>query len=83
MADRCVSLVENGLSECVVVVRRFAVYLIACVSLLAALGLVWLLIRPEHIHRAGTPVLLTVFALLLLPGLSWAGWRLDTAPSRM
>ncbi|MFN9991776.1 MAG: hypothetical protein ACK54H_00385 [Phycisphaerales bacterium] len=64
------------------VVRRLAVYLIACVSLFAALGMVWLLIRPEHIHRAGTPVLLTVFALLLLPGLSWAGWRLDSNPGR-
>jgi hypothetical protein len=80
MADRPDSLNENGLSECVVVIRRLAVYVIACVSLFAALGLVWLLIRPEHIHRAGTPILLTVFGLLLLPGLSWAGWRLDTTP---
>ena len=82
MADTAFLLTKNGLSECVVVVRRLDVYFIACVSLLAALGMVWLLIRPEHIHRAGTPVLLTVFALLLLPGLSWAGWRLDSAPGR-
>jgi hypothetical protein len=49
--------------------------------LAAAVGIIWLVIRPEYVGRVGTLTLVSVFALLLLPALAYAGCELERAGS--
>jgi len=64
-----------------VTIRRVGIGLIALTCLAAAVGIIWLVIRPEYVGRVGTLTLVSVFALLLLPALAYAGCELERAGS--
>lgn len=57
--------------------RRLGIASVALASLAASVGIIWIFIRPEYVGRVGTQTLVAVFALLLLPGLAYAGWELE------
>ncbi|MFZ4574355.1 MAG: hypothetical protein ACOYN0_08145 [Phycisphaerales bacterium] len=50
-------------------------------SVAAGLFIIWMCVRPEYVAKIGTPTLVTVFGLFLLPAIAYAGWELERAGS--
>ena len=63
--------------QSVMKLRRAAVAVVAALSVVMALFLVWYLVTPSRIGAAPLTGLLGVLALMVLPGATLAAWELD------
>lgn len=57
--------------------RRIGLIAVGLVSALGALAAAWWLVVPESIGNVGTPVLVGLLAMLVLPGLTLVAWALE------
>lgn len=62
--------------------RRSALVLAGLSSILAGVVLVWFVFRPGVLSSTPTLHLLALLGMLILPGLSIAGWAMDRRESR-
>jgi len=61
----------------VIRVRRVGLAAVAAVSLVTAIVLIWLLVRPETLGAIGTVYLVLVLALAVFPLAALAAWWFD------
>lgn len=61
----------------VIRVRRVGLAAVAAVSLVTAIVLIWLLVRPETLGAVGTAYLVLVLALAVFPMAALAAWWFD------